>query len=51
MVLGPAVGDPALPYLAGRHLYGDFCDAPLRSFRLEDGRVVDDRPLGADVSR
>jgi hypothetical protein len=46
---GVFVRDPALPNLAGRHLYGDFCNPPLRSFRLEDGRAVDPRPLGITV--
>ena len=41
--------DPELPELAGRHLYGDFCHPPLSSFRLEEGRAVDVRPLGVDV--
>jgi glucose/arabinose dehydrogenase len=38
-----------LPGLAGRHLYGDFCQPGLHSFRLEDAKAVDERPLGVDV--
>ena len=41
--------DAALPGLRGRHLFGDFCDPALQSFRLEDGEVVDVRPVGLDV--
>jgi hypothetical protein len=48
VVIG-VVRDPGLPELVGRHLYGDFCHPPLSSFRLEDGRAVDVRPLGVDV--
>ena len=49
IVVGPAVHDSELPRLAGRQLYGDFCDPDLRSFTLDDGRIVDDRPLGVSV--
>jgi len=49
IVAGVAVRDPALPSLAGRQLYGDFCNPALRSFRLEDGRAIDPRPLGVNV--
>jgi hypothetical protein len=49
LVVGPAVHDSELPRLAGRQLYGDFCDPDLRSFTLDDGRIVDDRPLGVSV--
>jgi glucose/arabinose dehydrogenase len=49
IVVGDAVQDAALPALNGRFLYGDFCDPTLRSFRVEGGRVVDDRPVGLDV--
>ncbi len=49
VVAGVFVRDPALPGLAGRHVYGDFCDSSLRSFRLQDGEAVESRPLGLDV--
>lgn len=49
VVVGVFVQDPALPGLLGRHVYGDFCDSSLRSFRLEGGRVVDPLPVGLDV--
>lgn len=49
VVAGVFVRDPALPSLAGSHLYGDFCDASLRSFRLEGDQAVDQRLLDLDV--
>ncbi len=49
VVPGVAVQDPALPGLAGRQLYGDFCNPALRSFRIEGGRAVDPRPLGMNI--
>jgi hypothetical protein len=49
VVAGVFVQDPQLPDLLGRHIYGDFCNPSLRSFRVEDGRAVDLQPLGADV--
>jgi hypothetical protein len=49
IVAGFGVQDPALPSLAGRVLYGDFCDPAIRSFRVEDGRAVDVRPLGLEA--
>jgi hypothetical protein len=49
VVAGVFVQDPGLSSLVGRHIYGDFCDSSLRSFRLEGGEVVDPRPLGLDV--
>jgi glucose/arabinose dehydrogenase len=49
VVMGVFVRDPALPTLKGAHLYGDFCEASLRSFRLDRGRVIDERRLGIDV--
>jgi glucose/arabinose dehydrogenase len=49
IVTGVAVQDPALPGLVGRHLYGDFCDGSLRSFRVDSDQAVDERPLGVDV--
>lgn len=35
--------------LQGRYLYGDLCDAGLRSARLRPGRASGDRPLGVSV--
>jgi len=49
IVMGPAVRDPLLPSLVGRHLYGDVCDSSLWTFRVEGGQAVDRRPLGLDV--
>jgi glucose/arabinose dehydrogenase len=46
---GVVARDPALPGLAGRYLYGDFCGGQLRSFRMSGGRAVDDRSLGLSV--
>jgi hypothetical protein len=49
VVAGVLVQDRALPSLVGRHVYGDFCDPSLHSFRLDQGRAVDRQPLGLDV--
>jgi hypothetical protein len=49
IVAGSVVRDPALPSLAGRFVYGDFCDPRLRSFRIEDETAVDQRLLGLNV--
>ncbi len=47
---GYVVRDPALPALAGRYVYGDFCAGQLRSFTARVGRpAADDRPLGLRV--
>jgi len=46
---GVFVRDPSLPSLVGRHIFGDFCDSSVRSFRLERGHAVDERELGLDV--
>jgi glucose/arabinose dehydrogenase len=42
--------DPAVPDLAGRYLYGDYCVGRLRSFRIENGSATDDRALGLRVA-
>ena len=42
--------DPGVPDLLGRYVYGDYCAGRLRSFRIQGGRVVDDRGLGLRVS-
>ena len=41
--------DPAVPDLAGRYLYGDFCAGKLRSFRIQNGKATEDR--GARTER
>ncbi len=43
---GYVVRDPALPALAGRYVYGDFCKGQLRTVRLSAGRATGDRALG-----
>ena len=45
---GYVVRDPGLPTLQGRYLYGDFCNAPLRSVDLAN--PASDAPVGIDVS-
>jgi len=47
---GVVARDAAVPDLAGRYLYGDFCTGRLRSFRIQGGRVTDDRGLGLRVA-
>jgi hypothetical protein len=49
IVAGVFVQDPSLPSLVGRHLYGDFCDTTLRSFRLEGTEAAEDRSVGQGV--
>jgi glucose/arabinose dehydrogenase len=44
---GYVVRDPRLPALEGRYLYGDLCDAPVRSINVPSGS--DDRPTGLSV--
>jgi glucose/arabinose dehydrogenase len=43
--------DGAVPDLAGRYVYGDYCAGRLRSFRIQDGKVTDDRGLGLRVAQ
>jgi hypothetical protein len=45
---GYVVHDPGLPTLQGRYLYGDFCNAPLRSVDLAN--PASDAPVGIDVA-
>jgi glucose/arabinose dehydrogenase len=47
---GVVVRDPGLPALAGRYVYGDFCEGEVRSFRLSGGRATGDGRLGLRVS-
>lgn len=42
---GVVVRDPRLPALAGRYVYGDFCEGRIRSARLRPGQRVSDRVL------
>jgi glucose/arabinose dehydrogenase len=46
---GYVVRDPSLPSMAGRYVYGDFCESELRSFRPSARRAVDDKPVGLEV--
>jgi hypothetical protein len=46
---GYVVRDPFLPALAGRYVYGDYCDRPLWSVLLRSPDAQDDRRLGLDV--
>ncbi|HEU6446207.1 MAG TPA: PQQ-dependent sugar dehydrogenase [Gaiellaceae bacterium] len=46
---GYVVRDPALPSLAGRYVYGDYCDRRLWSVRLGSPNAQDDRQLGLSV--
>jgi glucose/arabinose dehydrogenase len=43
---GYFVRDQALPELAGRYLYGDYCQGDLRSLSLAVGRASGDAPVG-----
>jgi len=43
---GVIVRDPALPALAGRYVYGDFCLGRIRAARLRPGVATGDRDLG-----
>ncbi len=43
---GVVVRDPAIPALAGRYLYGDYCRGQVRSFKISGGRATGDAPLG-----
>jgi glucose/arabinose dehydrogenase len=46
---GYVVRDPRLPSLAGRYLYGDYCEGELRSFIPHASGARDDRSLGVSV--
>jgi glucose/arabinose dehydrogenase len=46
---GVVVRDRAVPALAGRYVYGDFCVGKLRSFRIQAGRATGDRAVGLTV--
>jgi glucose/arabinose dehydrogenase len=47
---GYVVRDPSVPSLAGRYVYGDYCEPGLRSLVPAVGKARDDRPLGLRVS-
>ncbi|WP_051324083.1 PQQ-dependent sugar dehydrogenase [Candidatus Solirubrobacter pratensis] len=47
VVGGYVVRDPGLPTLNGRYLYGDYCNAPLRSVDLSN--AASDAPVGLSV--
>lgn len=47
IVAGYVVRDPGLPTLFGRHIYGDYCAAPLRSVALSDAST--DAEVGLSV--
>jgi len=47
---GYVVRDQTLPALAGRYVYGDYCDSPLWSARLQTPDAQDDRRLGLSVT-
>jgi glucose/arabinose dehydrogenase len=47
---GYVVRDPSLPSLAGRYVYGDYCEGELRSFVPTAGGARGDRPLELNVS-
>ena len=42
--------DAGLPDLAGRYVYGDFCDSAIRSAVVGPSGASDDRPVGISVS-
>jgi glucose/arabinose dehydrogenase len=46
---GYVVRDRSVPALYGRYVYGDFCNAPLRSAKLRPDRAQGDRKLGLSV--
>ena len=47
---GYVVRDPGLPDLAGRYVYGDFCDAAIRSAVVGPSGASDDKPTGLSVA-
>jgi glucose/arabinose dehydrogenase len=46
---GVAVHDPRLPSLAGRYLFGDYCNGEIDSMLVVDGKAADVRELGLSV--
>ena len=47
---GYVVRDAGLPDLAGRYVYGDFCDSALRSAAIGASGASDDKPVGLSVA-
>ena len=46
---GVVVRDPRLPSLAGRYLFGDYCDGKLHSMLVDGGKATDVTELGLTV--
>jgi glucose/arabinose dehydrogenase len=46
---GPVVRDPRLPGLAGRYLFGDYCNGKLRTLKMVDGQATEISDLGLAV--
>ena len=46
---GVVVRDPRLPALAGRYLFGDYCDGKVHSLVVKDGKAGDVTDLGLTV--
>jgi glucose/arabinose dehydrogenase len=46
---GVVVRDPRLPSLAGRYLFGDYCDGKLHSMLVDGGKATDVTDLGLTV--
>jgi glucose/arabinose dehydrogenase len=46
---GVVVRDPRLPSLAGRYLFGDYCDGKLHSLNVDGGKASDVTDLGLTV--
>lgn len=47
---GVVVRDPAISDLAGRYVYGDFCNSEIRSALVSDDALTDDRPTGLSMT-
>jgi glucose/arabinose dehydrogenase len=46
---GVVVHDPRLPSLAGRYLFGDYCDGKIISFLVADGKATEVHDTGLSV--
>ena len=49
MIGGVVVRDPRLPSLAGRYLFGDYCDGKLHSMLVDGNKATDVTDLGLTV--
>jgi glucose/arabinose dehydrogenase len=49
VIAGVVVRDPRLPSLAGRFLFGDYCDGGIESMLVVDGKATDVRDVGLAV--